>query len=283
MIETHPSQLKLKTAYWFVTHKVLLKKIGLFIIFIILFSFIGYGLYGFADYSLNFNEHDKLTAPIIENLINFKAFKIKIQPTPLKPGSVDILKAGQNKYDFLITLKNSDDRWFIKEITYQFAGSGFSSPESQDFILPSQNKFLLNLNQNSSPSSLNLKIIDIQYERVRVPPDVSLEDFEVEAAEYIPSDGSPLSQPRVKFKVTNNSIYNFWEVPFKIILYSRSLPVAVNITSITQFKSGESRNVEVVWLESQPRTITRVLPIPDVNLFDAANYMPAEFKIETKK
>lgn len=278
---SHPSKLKLKIAYWYLTHKNLLKKIFLFFCFLVFLSLIGYSIYGFISHFATSNEFDEVISGINKNVINFKLYKIKIQPAPLIVKTANIIKNQENNFDLVVEVENPNNRWFIKKITYQFNIGSVSTPIFEDFILPNQKKFLLALNQALPTliSSPLLKIHNLKYQRVRSPLDVELSDFLLDDIKFVPAGASSLGLPRVKFQATNNSLYNFWEVPLKIILYNRSTPIGVNITSLVQFRSEEIRSVEFVWFEEIPYHITNVLVAPDVNLFAEENYMPAEEEV----
>ena len=274
----HPSKFKLKIAYWYVTHKILLKRASLFLVSLALLLLLGYNSYGLFTHFSTINEFDEMLNSITKNPINFETYQIKMKPAPLSVKSVDFIKTSQDKFDFIAEVKNPDQRWLVGKITYQFVSSNFSSPVYEDFILPNQSKFLLALNQQPkiTPVNLSLNIIDLELQRVKGVPDVSSDEIVVTDIEFLPATGSSLNLARVKFQVANNSLYNFWEVPFKIILYSRSALASVNIASLTQFKSEETRSVELVWFDEIKRNITKVIVVPDVNLFNPENSMPAD-------
>lgn len=277
----HPSKLKLKIAFWYTTHKILLKRASLFFISLALILVIAYSAYGLNNYFSTISEFDDIIAGITENQISFETYQIRMKPISLSVKSVNFIKTEPGKFDFIAKIENLNKKWFIKKITYQFVSNNFSSSVYEDFILPSQSKFLFALNQSlsASPSNLNLKIVNLEYERVRSAIDVSHEDFFIEDVKFIPATGLPLSLARVKFQVTNNSLYNFWDVPFKIIIYSRSNLIGFNIASITQLKSEETRPMEIVWFDEIKNNITEVIIVPDINLFDQENYMPRDKEV----
>ena len=274
----HPSKIKLKIAYWYVTHKTLLKRASLFLMSLALLLLVGYGVYGFTIHFSTISESDEILNSLSKNPINFEAYQIRMKPAPLSVKSVDFIKTNQNEFDFIAEVKNFDKRWLIKKITYQFVSNNFSSAVYEDFILPNQSKFLFALNQSpkTAPANLSLNIIKVERQRVKSDFDASLNDFFIENIKFLQAGDLSQGMPRVKFQATNNSLYNFWEVPFKIILYSRSALAGANIASLTQFKSEETRFVELVWFDEIKQNITKVIVVPDINLFDEENFMPAD-------
>jgi len=274
----HPSKLKLSIAFWITKNKIIFKRLAIFLAFLISLLYISYAAYSFVDYYSSQAELDSLISGINKNYINFEMYRIKLKPVPLKTRSVDILKGSEDKYDYVALVANQNDRWYIEKITYKFTDNGYSTNIFEDFILPNQSKYLVAYNQEPTtyPRALDLNIIDAKHVRVRRLLDVDLSDFVIEESEYIPALASPLGTPRIRFSVANNSLYNFWEVPFKIIIYDRSLPVGVNVAYVIKFKSGETKTVEIAWPEKISYHITNVLVVPDINLFDESNYMPVE-------
>jgi len=250
---------------------------GFFVLLLVLLSFIGYGVYGFVNYYSTNKKHDAIIATIIDNPINFQLYRVKIQPQPLATNSVDVIKTSQGKFDFFAEINNPDKRWFIEKITYQFTSGSFSTPVYEDFVLPNETKYFFSLSQTpgSSVNTVSLKIIDIKQKRVP-EPEITDKDILIENIEFIPAGGNKLSLPHVKFQVTNNTIYDFWEVPFQIIIFGRSAPIGVNIASLTQFKSGDTREVEVFWFDDIRFSVSEVAVLPDVNFYDKENFMPSE-------
>lgn len=273
----HYSQLKLKIAYWYITHKIFLQRTAFFLVLLICLGLIGYGVYGLSYHFATLDEFNKIQAGITRNRINFKVYRLKNQPSSLIIDSVAALKSRANQYDLLAKVTNPNRRWFIKKVNYQFVSNGYASPVFVDFILPSQEKYLVAFNQSisSPPDSLILKIFEPEYQRVKTSPEAVLADFLVENVDFVPSGSNAISLPRIKFKITNQSIFNFWELPVKIILSGRSHPVGVNQTIVSQFLSDETRAVEFAWLDEIKYNVSKIIVSPDINLFDQSNYLPA--------
>ncbi len=156
----HYSQLKLKIAYWYVTHKIFLQRTAFFLVLLVCLGLISYGVYGLSYHFATLDEFDKIQAGLTRNRINFKVYRLKNQPSSLIIDSVMALKSRANQYDLLAKVTNPNRRWFIKKVNYQFVSSGYASPVFTDFILPGQEKYLIVFSQpiSSAPVSLTLKI-----------------------------------------------------------------------------------------------------------------------------
>lgn len=273
---SHPSKFKLKLAYWYVTHKNQLKKIFVILCFCVCVLFAGYGLFGLIYYFAAPNEFEAIISGLAKSNIDFELYQKTVKPQELQIKSTSVIKTSQTQADYLAVIQNPNQRWLIKKISYQFVSDNFVSQVSEDFILPNQTKYLFALNQPVA-SVVKLKIIDLEYQRIKAEPDVFLYQLDIRDSDYLP--GTSQNFPRVKFKITNASIYNFWEMPVKIILYSRSIPVGVNLTAISELKSDETREVEFVWFENLPYTVSQVEITPDLNIFDQSNFMPPDKEV----
>ncbi|RJQ35342.1 hypothetical protein C4566_00810, partial [Candidatus Parcubacteria bacterium] len=77
--------------------------------------------------------------------------------------------------------------------------------------------------------------------------------------------------PLVTWQAQNLSLYDFWEVDWQIALFDGDNLVGVNEAKSRDFKSLESRDIEVAWLKDLPR-VTKVQIFPVLNWLDKDNF-----------
>jgi hypothetical protein len=287
------SEKELKFGYWFLTHKLLLRKI--LIIFLIVFSvgFFAYAIYGLVIelvvYGQSFNS---AMQSLPQNLVNFSGYKAKNQAKDLQVSSITVIAGAGERYDFVAKVKNPNPNWTVESFDYQFItgidevdfnkDKNAPNPDrvKRSFILPGEEKYLVDLSVESKRriGQARLDITNLKWRRVTDFATTQKEKFrfEISDVQFIPATATeisgklPISQ--VTFNAANKSAYGFWNVGFYIILFKGSAMGGANYLSIDQFLSGQTRALTVNWFESLPN-ITQVQVVPEVNILDKNIYM----------
>jgi len=275
---------QLKFASWYVSHKLLLKKILIGFLIGLNVIFWGYGLYGLVIHY--FVEGPALDQALRElsRSADLAAIRAKIEPQSLEIGTVSILSGGKGKYDLSAKVSNPNPAWRV-EFDYSFVADGEAQKTKQGFILPGDEKFLINLGVESTARirSANLEISNLRWQRVDAHEISDYEtwsgerlNFAFENVKFSPAViTDSLTVSRVTFNAKNLSAYSFWDVGFYIFLYRGSSVATINYITLEEFISGQTRQVEVSWFEPLS-AITQVKVVPEVNIFDPKVYMPVE-------
>ena len=94
---------------------------------------------------------------------------------------------------------------------------------------------------------------------------------------FTPSAASPLSEKlnlnELNFNAINNTAYNYWEIGFTILLYGGGRVAGINHYLLTDFLSGETRQVRISWPGNLSR-VDRVVIIPEINIMKNDIYIP---------
>jgi len=267
---------RLKLAYWLAQHKKKIKT-GLIISLLIIDIFlIAFGGSGMISYFLSKKKIDKAIEGTITNLPDFQKWREKNKVLPLRILVQKGVFSKKNTYDFIALIENPNQRWASPSFRYRFIWDSGITPWRESFILPAEKKYLLILNQKSNrpPLSVQLQIQDIDWEltyRTKRLSPFSKEDFKILQTKFIPQKKKTLN--RLIFKVKNESAYNFWEVPFTIVLYQGKKIVGGNYTVIKEFLSQETREVELAWRGSIPH-VSKIEIEPEINVFKEDIFMP---------
>ncbi len=278
------SEGRLKFASWYVSHKLLLKKIFIGFLIGLNVIFWGYGLYGLVN-------HYFIEGPALDQALrelsrsaDLAAIRARIEPQSFEIGTVSVLSGGKGKYDLSVKVSNPNPAWRA-EFDYYFVADGQVQKTKQGFLLPNDEKFLINLGVESTARirNANLEISNLRWQRVDAHEISDYETWSRERLNFVFENVkfSPavitdsLTVSRVTFNAKNLSAYSFWDVGFYIFLYRGSSVATINYITLEEFISGQTRQVEVSWFEPLS-AITQVKVVPEVNIFDPKIYMPVE-------
>jgi len=262
---------ELKFSYWYITHKLLLRRIfiifliatGFLIWFFVIWQLAFWGAYfqleQYQIKKLIFNDNPGLTA--IDSA----------RPRPLQISDPLALAGENDRRDYLAEVTNGNDSW-LAVFDYTFDSGGSQTRSKQGFILPTEKKFLVSLGAEGNVSTL--KISNVSWQRL-VKAQAVYEDryrFKIENDKFLASQqaGEP---SQLVFDITNSSPFSYWQVGVQMFLYSGGNIVSADYLVLEQLKSGEKRLVAFNWSGKLPR-LSKIEIIPEVNVFDESNIMP---------
>jgi hypothetical protein len=273
------SERQLGFAYWFVTHKILLKKIALGVFIVFDAVFLLYGLYGFVDYFfITGPKETQMLAQLPKTLVDFRvvhqeaARGLEILSTNLVPSA--------GKYDLVAKIRNPNEDWYAK-FNYNFIVDGKPTKIQEGFILPKEEKFLFELAvEGMGARTASLTMSDIRWQKINPHeiPDYSEWkrihfNFPISDISFngiVRADSKVFSQ--ATFKVKNLTAFDFWHVDFKAVLYRGPVIAGVNFIQIDKFYTSDEKDVTLTWYEPIPG-VTRVEVYPEVDVFDEKNYI----------
>lgn len=264
------SDAQLKWSYFFVSNKLILRKILIVCLILINLGSWSYLIAGLAFWALDYEKVNRQTEDLLYGSSAVLAGIEESQPQPLNLSDIQSFNGGNNRYDLLAQVDNPNSDW-LAEFDYAFA-AGASSTKYSGFALPGHSKVLLALSQESSQAQL--EITNLRWTKIANFPEYqnNRDRFLLEDEAFLPASktGNP---SRVKFFLTNQSPYSYWEAGIVVFLYSGGNISAVNYITIPQFKSGDKRELELNWARSFSG-IDGIEIIPEINYLDPANIMP---------
>lgn len=189
----------------------------------------------------------------------------------------------ENSYDFLAKVKNPNDNFFSK-ISYCFVDGSEDLACSNDIIFPGQEKYLLILSKKTEnkPKEIKFVIKNSAWERVDIRKypnwkdyynlraDFSINNIRFEKNDSVSTSGKVFSS--LNFDIKNNSPYNYWDVPLQILLFNKGVVVGVNTYRISEFKSGDFKQIEITW-PSFVSSVDDVKIFLNLNVLDEGNYI----------
>lgn len=269
---------QLKIGLWWVTHKHQLKRwwVRIFVVAdVLLFLYL---LFNVVLILFTWTRFNNLPYQIAQQLVDFKSYQRANAPQNIQVVSTKIIPVvgKTNTYHLLAELKNPNQKWAAPSLVYHFILDGNNLEEKKSFILPQEEHFVIQYNvesDNVRPTS-QFFIDDLNWRRVERPEDIPTLNFEISNTEIslIPllaeeRTTSSSYSTRVTAEIRNNSVYNFWQVRFLVLLYRGTEPVAVNELTLEKFLAQETKDLAVSWKEAYPG-ISKVTIVPEVNVLD---------------
>lgn len=273
-INNQPPRLKLME--WFILHKSFLKRLFKYFLIVLSLALWGYGTYGLMDWFLITGPAERAAiARLHIDLVNYEA---RSTPSSLQARGVTLIPGV--RFDALALVKNPNAKWYAT-FDYKFAIAGEETAAHKGFILPGEEKYVLDLGiqAKGKPTRAILTLSNVHFQRInqREIPDYGSYKaarlaFDTSGISYTPAlqvAGRAVS--RATFTVVNNSAFSYFEVPFQVFLYRGSVLAGVNQAILSNLSSGETRQVDVTWFDPLAG-ITKVEVKPDLNILDPSVY-----------
>lgn len=268
---------QLKAGYWFVTHRLAIEKwskIALVVLTVLIWVFVVWQVvFIIIDYNVS---AAGLRRIVFNDGINYDNSLSGLAPQSLQVSSVRILSGSGGRNDLVAAIKNPNGSW-LATFNYKFAGASAASYTRKGFVLPGEEKYLLE--SASANSAANLEITDLEWSKFTDFVDLYNDRFNflVENNSFTRS-GSSQDPSILTFDITNKSAFSYWEVEVQAFLYSGGNLASLNSIVLDKFKSGEKRNVSLYWYNTLPQ-ISNVEIIPAVNILDEDNIIPPEGEV----
>lgn len=280
--DEHLSEKQLKFGYWYVTHKMQLRNGLIFFLLLVATGSILSSVYLFSKiYLFEDVRYQRVMAQITKPVVNPQAI-LAAQAKQLSVGTVRAMEGGNATVDVVTEIANPNMHYWASW-TGQFVEQNTTTTQREMYILPGETKEIADLGIVSPTGmrSARYQITDIQWHKVNPHELANYQAFRDNRLQFAinntsfstaPSPDGKSTVSRVVFDVTNRSAYSYWSVQFLVNLYRQTSLAAVNSVEIQELKSGETRHVEVVWVQDLS-AVSKVEVLPFVNIFDAKTYI----------
>jgi hypothetical protein len=273
----------LKFSYWYVTHKLQLKAMVVAVLTVLNMALFGYAGYrAFYLFYIDVPEQRLAEAQLTTQLIDYRFFQEQNRARPLQIVGSQAIPGQDGEYDFVARLFNPNEQLYAKRVVVEFVAGGQVVDQKVGFVLPGDQRLFMSFNNEAGfLGDAQIRVAEVEWQRVGFFEDFAeiRRRFTISEIEFTPStelrlgDEFPISN--LSFKVRNDSGFNYWNVGFAIILESGSGFGGANYIALSQFRSGETRDVSVRWVEPLP-PIQEVEILPDVDILNPDSYMGIE-------
>ncbi|MCF7819986.1 MAG: hypothetical protein K9M44_00740 [Candidatus Pacebacteria bacterium] len=277
------SNKSLNFSLWFINNR---KKFIIAIIVVLILVSAGFFMYSGYHYGYYLLEGKSRDEQMLKELSEYQAlpeeYRNKNSAQNLIFYKPEILRK-QDSFDIVNLVENPNQNYYAF-FDYCFVQFNEEIYCDSSFVFPLEKKYLLALSQNLNASlSAELVIKNLSWSRVNlhIYPDWAKYysehlDFPLKDVMFKPSHKNQLSNKvsldSLEFKITNNTAYNYWEVPLNIVILNGSKVVGANKYLINKFYSGESQSVNLVW----PGNISQASEVkiqPSLNIIDPDIYI----------
>lgn len=274
------SGFRLKVSYWYVTHKLQLRRAG--VIFLIALSV---GLYSFSLYRalmmlvVEGPAYKQLLSTLPTPGVDYKVFRQIQKPKSIEILGFDAVATNNDRYDFVTKVLNPNENFVARRAVFQLISGANVIAEKTVIIYPGEERYVVMFGQPVAGDSPVLRLASVDWLRVSnfeayKNPRIQ---FEVSGVEFKPAGESgvrgQLPVSTLDFDVTNRSAYSYWNVGMYMVLLGPGTAAGANFTSLDQFRSGETRHVSMKWYDQLP-PVTSSEILPEVDILDPASYMP---------
>jgi hypothetical protein len=276
---------KLTLGLWLVEHRRLISTLFYgFIAGIAVLSW-GYFILSLGGYLIfGMREDQKIIGEIVSGGEVNHGVVLQQAPKNLRFGNVKIINLDDNRYDFLVEVSNVNKQHWAS-FDYHFISNGEDIGHAEGFILPSESKYIYLLGEKLGrrPSGVEVRIENLSWNRIDKAEYPNWDSFyedhlrlKITDKEFIPESLSELSEKLdlniLRFNITNDTAYSYWEVELSIRLMSRNTIIGAEKLIVDNLMSGETREVEITW----PGKLSKVGDIviyPEVNIVDESVYI----------
>lgn len=271
------SEKHLNLGLWFLENKKKFRQIISIFLIVFAASTLSYSTYHLASYWLGGRaEHQKMLDDMTSVTIGSDELRQILAPDNLLFSFVKVFYV-QDKLDFVAQITNPNPR-HRADFYYCFEDGGRELACGNSFILPSENKYLIQLAQNleSSLGNVHLVIKDIAWKRISAHQIYDWEEYKKERLNLeIETNSFNLEGDsyNLNFSIANRSPYNFYQLPLQIILFNSAGESGVNQYLISNFREGEELDLSISWPAGASRS-TQAMIVPNVDILDQDIFIP---------
>lgn len=275
------SNQSLQMATWYAKHHEVLRKIFMYCLIVWSVITLGTSLFFVGTYFIfDYSQDQANLKNLSYSYISSQAFH-DLRPEELVFSSPELFSGIENRYDVIVEATNPNKLW-IATVTYQFESSDGATESNTVVVLPGSTQPLTVFGYESDrrPESISFKLLGVTWKRI--DPHLISDPAEYMSARinistsgtsYLsPNQTGGTGVPIVRFSVSNNSLFDFWEFSGIVILKRGFETVGIAPLTISQFRGGETRDISL-GVVSTNLIIDSATLVPLVNVFDSDIYM----------
>ena len=264
---------QLKLSYFYVSNKLLLRKLLLAFLILINVFLWSYVILNLGLFVVGYSNLQKDIRGLLFNGSPSLPLAESQKPVDLKISAVESFPGNEvGKYDLMAEVINENIFW-LAEFDYEFKGSsGGSGRLYRGFVLPGSKKFLFDLNQTNGDGQLEIKNISWRRFNDYATLKNQRELFLISQENFYQS--TVLGNPsKLDFVIKNNSPFGYWRSGVAVLLYGGGSLVGVNYLDFEQFQSGAERLISLNWSKPLP-LVDNFEIIPEIDYLSDYNLMP---------
>lgn len=180
----------------------------------------------------------------------------------------------KDQYDVMVGLTNPNDKYGAIKFDYEFqltdqSGAVLQRRSGKNFILPDENKFIIELNLYSSvnPYAVNFEIKNIEWDEFLEYDEPRLNIYEKNYREEFENNITT-------GLMRNESYFDFNSIEIDIVLRNDSgKPIALGKNEMRTIKSQEERDFKLIWPYKFSENVGKVDIKAEADVFDSDNFI----------
>lgn len=200
--------------------------------------------------------------------------KKKIDAQEIKIDEKHFIYGNKNQFDVMASITNVNDAYGAVSFNYEFqlldqAGNVLEKRTGNSFILPDENKYIIELNLYSAvnPYKLNFEIKDVVW-------DEFLEYAEPKLSIYQKNYYEESEKNIASGLLRNESYFDFNSIEITVVLRdANGKPVALGKNEMRTIKSQEERDFKLVWPYRFSGNVADADIKAEADVFDSDNFM----------
>lgn len=267
---------------WFVSHKILLRKIliGILLTWAIvagIYALVILGAYLFSGY---WTDRDT-RIQTVQEFQNYTNSQAAYAAQALQINDTKVFQNGEN-YDFYSAAINPNLS-FVARIKYKYVFEGGETPSKVLTIDPGKKIPLTVFGFQSAnyPVAAKLVVEDTRWRKINAHQIADIKGYMATRSNFVIDAvsiehnvaGGPVP-PRITFDIQNNTAYSYYEGRFTLALLSGGTVEAIIPLSIKNFRAGENFPLDIrPAFDISGIDDIEVIPLMDV--FDSSEFLPA--------
>lgn len=278
------SNRQIKLAEWYLKHKLLLQKIGKYILIAWCVVTVGYG-FGYLGYyfSYGYFQDKKMAAQSVAQFQNYSKLQTMYGAKDLIVKDVDVYNSVSDLYDFAARVENPNERW-IARVTYKFVFGGGETPLAQTTLAPKSARPIVYFGGSAGtyPLGASFVIEKVDWQRINPHSGIDIEDyisqrtrFSVDQFRFTPQKRSAgILNSMIQFSLSNDTAYNFWDAKLIVELLDGGQTVGMVNLNVERFMAGEKRSIDLrSWVDNL--SVTDIVLWIGFDVFDNGEFMKA--------
>jgi len=279
-IPTRPvGQFKLGISLWFVTHRIVLKRL-----LVVSLAVIDVGLYGYTfavviGLARGQEAYRTMVASLSQDFADYRLLRPLIAAKPLQLSAPLVLSSSGSLVDLAVLVVNPNQKFAVPSLSYRFLDGGNAVGSGSSFLLPGESKYLFSFGIRQPAGTVRFELFGVHWQRIKPDQFARLKadrlQVVVSNVRHLRGDElgtlSQLLGGQTSFNVTNQSIYGYWDVGLHVLLFNGEQLVAASFTRARRLNPQQRQTVSISWPQLLP-LYTKIEIVPEINLFTQGSF-----------
>jgi len=280
----------LKFGLWYTAHKILLRKIFVSVSIAAILLLYFFNIYSsFKIFVIQKNTDSEVLLSLMSDSSGIQSIQSRFRPQQIQITGVSVLPREKDLSDIVVHVENPNLAYYAKKALYRVMTGTKILSSGETYLWPNDKKFVVayNVSEAGNSPDIAVQFYEVAWKRMDNYQKFQAEDvnFPILSPLYAPSRTSVNGKyipASIKFTVSNQTIFNYWDVGINAILYNGSSVIGAAYTQIHEFKSLEKIPLDMKILYDVP-SVTNMEIYPELNVLDEKVFMAPQDLVGEQK